>query len=47
MAKNKLSIYLIKEGINEEEIFDEESNVQLLKEYNENKKNILFTIMDT
>lgn len=38
MAKNKLSIYLIKEGINEEEIFDEESNVQLLKEYNENKK---------
>lgn len=38
MAKNKLSIYLIKEGIDEENIFDKDSNVQLLKEYNSNKK---------
>ena len=38
MARNKLSIYLIKEGINEENIFDEDSNIQLLKKYNNNKK---------
>lgn len=38
MAKNKLSIYLIKEGVNEEEIFEKESKVQILKEYNNNKK---------
>lgn len=38
MAKNKLSIYLIKEGVNEEEIFEMESKVQILKEYNNNKK---------
>ena len=38
MAKNKLSIYLIKEGINEENIFDKDSNIQLLKQYNNNKK---------
>ena len=38
MAKNKLSIYLIKEGIEEESIFEKESKVQLLKEYNDNKK---------
>ena len=30
MARNKLSIYLIKEGVNEENIFDEDSNIQLL-----------------
>ena len=33
MAKNKLSIYLIKEGVTEEEIFEEESKVKVLKEY--------------
>lgn len=38
MAKNKLSIYLIKEGIDEENIFEKDSNVQSLKEYNSNKK---------
>lgn len=38
MAKNRLSIYLIKEGIKEENIFDETNNVQLLKEYDNNKK---------
>ena len=38
MARNKLSIYLIKEGVNEENIFDEDSNIQLLKKYNNNKK---------
>lgn len=38
MAKNKLSSYLIKEGIEEESIFEKESKVQLLKEYNDNKK---------
>ena len=38
MAKNKLSIYLIKEGISEEEIFEKDSKVKVLKEYNENKK---------
>lgn len=38
MAKNKLSIYLIKEEIEEEKIFEEDGGVQLLKEYNQNKK---------
>lgn len=38
MAKNKLSIYLIKEEIEEEKIFEEDSGVELLKEYNQNKK---------
>lgn len=38
MAKNKLSIYLIKEGIDEANIFEKDSNVRLLKEYNTNKK---------
>lgn len=37
MAKNKLSIYLIKEDINEEEIFEENSGVNILKKYAENK----------
>ena len=35
MAKNKLSIYLIKEDINEEEIFEENSGVNILKKYAE------------
>ena len=38
MAKNRLSIYLIKEEIEEEKIFEKDSGVQLLKEYNQNKK---------
>ncbi len=38
MAKNKLSIYLIKEEIKEEEIFDKDSGVMILEEYSENKK---------
>lgn len=37
MAKNKLSIYLIKEDINEEEIFEEDSGVNVLEKYTENK----------
>lgn len=37
MAKNKLSIYLVKEGVTEEEIFEEESKVKVLKEYSPNK----------
>lgn len=37
MAKNKLSIYLIKEDINEKEIFEENSGVNILKKYAENK----------
>lgn len=37
MAKNKLSIYLIKEGITEAEIFEKESKVKVLKEYSSNK----------
>lgn len=37
MAKNKLSIYLIKEGVTEEEIFEEESKVKVLKEYSPSK----------
>ncbi len=39
MEKNNLSIYLIKEGIEDEKIFDEENyNIKILKEYDENKK---------
>lgn len=38
MAKNKLSIYLIKEGLEEENIFEKESKVKSLKEYNDNKR---------
>lgn len=38
MAKNKLSIYLIKEEIKEEEIFEEDSGVMVLEEYSEKKK---------
>ncbi len=38
MAKNRLSIYLINEEIEEEKIFEKDSGVQLLKEYNQNKK---------
>lgn len=39
MAKNKLSIYLIKDGIEDDEIFDKENDkIEVLKEYNENKK---------
>ena len=38
MAKNRLSIYLIKEEIEEEKIFEKDSGVQLLKEYDQNKK---------
>lgn len=37
MAKNKLSIYLVKEGVTEKEIFEEESKVKVLKEYSPNK----------
>lgn len=39
MAKNKLSIYLIKEGITEENIFEEESKskIKVLREYSTNK----------
>lgn len=38
MARNKLSIYLIKEGKKDEEIFNNEKEVKILKEYSENKK---------
>lgn len=38
MAKNKLSIYLIKKEIEEEKIFDKEkNNVEVLKKHDENK----------
>lgn len=38
MSKNKLSIYLIKEEITEEKIFEKDSRVMILKEYSEKKK---------
>lgn len=38
MAKNKLSIYLIKEGIDAENIFNKDYDVNILKTYTENKK---------
>jgi len=38
MAKNRLSIYLLKEGIEEDAIFEKDSGVKVLKEYNKNKK---------
>ena len=37
MSKNKLSIYLIKEGLTKEEIFDEENEIQELEIHSENK----------
>ena len=38
MAKNKLSIYLIKEEIEEDKIFDKEkNNVEILKKHSDNK----------
>ena len=37
MPKNKLSIYLVKEGVTENEIFEEECKVKVLKEYSANK----------
>ena len=38
MAKNKLSIYLIKNEIEEEKIFDKEkNNVEVLKKHDDNK----------
>lgn len=37
MSKNKLSIYLIKEGIDEDEIFEKNIGVQELEIYSENK----------
>ena len=38
MAKNKLSIYLIKEDIKEEEVFEKDSGVMVLEEYSDKKK---------
>lgn len=38
MAKNNLSIYLIKKTIKEEDIFEKESDIKVLKVYNTNKK---------
>ena len=38
MAKNKLSIYLIKEEIKEEEVFEKDSGVRILAEYSDKKK---------
>ena len=38
MAKNKLSIYLVKEEIIEEEIFEQDSGVTILEEYSDKKK---------
>ena len=38
MAKNRLSIYLIRGDVEEDKIFDEDSGIKLLKEYNQNKK---------
>lgn len=37
MAKNKLSIYLIKEGTSEEKIFEERAKVKILEKYSEDK----------
>lgn len=41
MAKNKLSIYLIKEEIKEEEVFEKDSGVMILEEYSEKKNYII------
>lgn len=37
MTKNKLSIYLVKEGITEEKIFEKDSKVKVLEKYSEDK----------
>lgn len=37
MAKNKLSIYLVKEEIHKDKIFQEDAQVEILNEYSENK----------
>ena len=37
MAKNKLSIYLVKEEIDKDKIFQEDAQVEILNEYSENK----------